>query len=535
MQVREAIYRRFFENTNDLIQGVGPDGRLQFVNPRWLVVMGYSEDEVTQLYLEDILRPDQVEPCRHIFISPPADEEWRQVETVFLTKTGQEIHLDGNVSAQIENGRFLSTLGVFHDITPRIQAEKQLRTSLERTAALYHIARSQIAYQNLPHLLQIVTNSVAEVLPADRVILYTVDMEKKKVTHFAKGGPGAATIVRYSFQEIMDGLPGWVLRHQKPALAFKNDPDPRVSTAIFERRAELNIGSIIVVPVHYQGQTLGTLIAMKSYRQPDFSQADMELMMAMSNQVALALENVRLYETEQQRARELQAQNEELDAFAHTVAHDLKSPLSNLIGFSEILATDVADIDATMSQHAAYIHSSGRKMVNIIDELLLLSQVRKVEVEAIPVNIAQTVHDALERLTDLIHKHEAQISQPDTWPMALGYSSWIVEIWVNYLSNALKYGGEPTIVHLGFRHLQGNLIRFEVIDNGQGLSAAEQTRLFRPFERLEQLGKIEGHGLGLSIVRRIAEKLGGQVGVESQPGKGSTFYLILPAANADHS
>jgi signal transduction histidine kinase len=333
----------------------------------------------------------------------------------------------------------------------------------------------------------------------------------------------------------MDGLPGWVLHHQEPALAFKNEPDPRVSPAIFERRVELNIGSIIVVPVHYQEQILGTLIAMNGFRQPDFTEADKELMMAISNLVALALDNVRLYEAEQQYNLELQAQNEELDAFAHTVAHDLKSPLSNLMGYAEILAIDIREIDATLSELAATIHQSGRKMTNIIDELLLLSQVRKVEVEVRPVDMAQAVHDALERLGDLVSKHKAQVIQPDTWPMALGYRSWIVEIWVNYISNAIKYGGEPPTIQLGFRHLPDNLIRFEVIDNGAGLTADDQMHLFRPFERLEQLGKIEGHGLGLSIVRRIAEKLSGQVGVESQPGAGSSFYFILPEADSHHT
>ncbi|MCB8946274.1 MAG: PAS domain S-box protein [Ardenticatenaceae bacterium] len=535
MQVQEAIYRHFFHHTNDLIQGVGPDGRFRFVNQRWLQIMGYTETEAYQLHFEQIVHPEHIEHCRRLFKSVQAGQHCQQLETIFVTKSGQKIHVDGNVNACMEDGRFLTTLGVFRDITPRLDVENQLRASLKRTAALYQIARSQIAYQNLPRLLQIVTNSVAEVLPADRVILYTVDIAKKEVIHFAKGGPGAENIIRYTFQAIMDGLPGWVLRHQQPALALKNEPDPRVSSAIFERRAELNIGSIIVVPVHYQGQTMGTLIAMNGYKQPDFTEQDKELMMAMSNHVALALENVRLYEAEQQRTRELQAHNEELDAFAHTVAHDLKAPLSNLIGFAEMLALDSVGLDDFLHRQATHIHNNGRKMNNIIDELLLLSQVRKADLEVVPVNIGRTVHEAIERLADLVEEHRPQITQPDAWPMALGYASWIEEIWVNYISNAIKYGGASQIVRLNYQHLPHQLIRFEVTDNGHGMTVEEQGRLFRPFERLEQLGKIEGHGLGLSIVRRIAEKLGGQVGVESQPGQGSTFYFILPAANSHHS
>ena len=531
MQVHEAIYRQFFHYTNDLIQCIGADGRFQFVNPHWLEVMGYDEAEVSRLHFEQTIRPDQIDHCRHIINLTQTGRNWEQVETVFVTKTGQEIYVEGNVSTYMENGRFISTLGVFRDITQRVEAQNKLKASLKRTAALYQVASSQIAYQNLPHLLQVVTNSVAEVLPADRVILYTVDMAKRTVVHFIKGGPGAENIVRYSFQAIMDGLPGWVLRHKEPALAFKNRPDPRVSTSVFERRAELDVGSIIVVPVQYQGQTLGTLIAMNGYEQPDFTEQDKELMVAMSSHVALALENVRLYEAEQQRKQELQSHNEELDAFAHTVAHDLKSPLSNLVGFAEMLALDSAEVDEMLHQQAQHVYHNGRKMVNIINELLLLAQVRKADVELISVNIGRVVQEAIARLADLVGQYRPEIIQPAEWPPALGYSSWVEEIWVNYISNAIKYGGRPPIVQLGFRKLHDGWIRFEVTDNGMGMTNEEQARLFRPFERLEQLGSIEGHGLGLSIVRRIAEKLGGEAGVEGSLGLGSTFYFTLPAAD----
>jgi signal transduction histidine kinase len=277
---------------------------------------------------------------------------------------------------------------------------------------------------------------------------------------------------------------------------------------------------------------MGTLIAMNSYSEPDFSEDDQDLMVAISNQVALALENIRLYEAEQRRTRELQAQNEELDAFAHTVAHDLKSPLGNLMGFAEMLAVDIAEVDSSLQKQADYIFQSGRKMVNIIDELMVLSQVRKADVEVEVVDMGPIVMEALELLTDLVQQHKAQITQPDNWPTAVGYDTWIEEIWLNYISNAIKYGGQPPQVSLSYQQLADGMIRFEVRDNGAGLTADQQGRLFRPFERLEQLGKIEGHGLGLSIVRRIAEKLGGQVGVESEGDGGSTFYFTLPAAES---
>jgi signal transduction histidine kinase len=135
----------------------------------------------------------------------------------------------------------------------------------------------------------------------------------------------------------------------------------------------------------------------------------------------------------------------------------------------------------------------------------------------------------------MIGRFRAEVALPDNWPVALGYGPWIEQVWVNYLSNAIKYGGEPPRVELGAdasgdAGLSQGRVRFWVRDNGPGLGEEEIGRLFVPFTRLDQ-ARAQGHGLGLSIVRRIVEKLGGGVGVESEPGEGSLFYFALPLAN----
>ncbi len=150
--------------------------------------------------------------------------------------------------------------------------------------------------------------------------------------------------------------------------------------------------------------------------------------------------------------------------------------------------------------------------------------------------MAGIVSEVQDRLSLMIQEHQPEIIVPKTWPQALGYAPWIEEVWANYLSNALKYGGRPPRVELGYSISDFEIrnskseIRFWVRDNGRGLAPEEQAHLFTPFERLSQ-ARIEGHGLGLSIVQRIVHKLGGQVGVESTPDQGSVFYFTLPAAS----
>ncbi len=123
-----------------------------------------------------------------------------------------------------------------------------------------------------------------------------------------------------------------------------------------------------------------------------------------------------------------------------------------------------------------------------------------------------------------------EISLPDTWPVALGYAPWIEEVWANYMSNAIKYGGQPPRLELGATRQVDDMIRFWVRDNGPGLTPEDQEALFTPFTRLDQV-RATGHGLGLSIARRIVENLDGQVGVESEPDQGSLFYFTLPGVD----
>ncbi|MCB0210053.1 MAG: HAMP domain-containing histidine kinase, partial [Anaerolineae bacterium] len=168
---------------------------------------------------------------------------------------------------------------------------------------------------------------------------------------------------------------------------------------------------------------------------------------------------------------------------------------------------------------------------SIIESLLLLARTRQAEVEVYPLDMAHIVNQARQRLAVTLADSQAQISVPDRWPLALGHELWIEEVWANYMENAVKYGGQPPRLELGAEPQPDGTIRFWIRDNGPGLSPEAQSRLFTPFTKLGQTS-IPGYGLGLSIVQRIIEKLGGQVGVASDGvlGQGSVFSFTLPAA-----
>ncbi len=234
----------------------------------------------------------------------------------------------------------------------------------------------------------------------------------------------------------------------------------------------------------------------------------------------------------QKRTQELEQRNMELDAFAHTVAHDLKNPLSGVIGLSEILlekCTPDKPMDAKSLDRLQKINDAAMQILGIINAILLLAGVsRHKSVELDSVDMKSLVQQVINtRLSTLINQYRATIVLPETLPVARGYTPWIEEVWVNYLTNAMKYGGEIPRLEISAEVLPNNVIKYCIQDNGSGIAVEQQNQLFTPFTRLHT-ERADGHGLGLSIVKQIVEKLGGCVGVESQLGQGSLFYFTLP-------
>jgi two-component system, sensor histidine kinase and response regulator len=258
---------------------------------------------------------------------------------------------------------------------------------------------------------------------------------------------------------------------------------------------------------------------------PEKFEADEVSEMARHNELsALKRSTERLHD----QIASLKARNKELEDYAHTVAHNLKNPLAVIILTSDAMI-DIEDLTKEeLKEYLQQIRGTAYEMNDTVDNLLLLSEVRKVDVLSEPMDMAKIVANIRKRLNYMVKEYQGTLLTPKTWPTAIGYAPWIEEVWVNYVSNAFKYGGRPPIVRLGATSQPDGMISFWALDNGYGIPAEVQDQLFSPFNQFSQNYR-PGHGLGLSIVRHIIEKLGGKVGVESKAGKGSLFYFTLPA------
>jgi PAS domain S-box-containing protein len=236
--------------------------------------------------------------------------------------------------------------------------------------------------------------------------------------------------------------------------------------------------------------------------------------------------------TERKQAEmELQKKNAEMEQFIYTVSHDLRSPLVTVKTYIGYLEKDLAeDNQEHLAQDIKFIHSAADKMKLLLDELLEMSRIGRVETLPVKVSLREILNEVLETLAGVTKEHTVDIYLPDTDLMLFGDRPRLCQVWQNLVENAIKYShdGSIPLIELGIQQESGETVFF-VRDNGIGIDPQYGTKIFGIFEKLDP--KSPGAGLGLSMVQRIVEKRGGRVWVESDgTGKGSCFKFTLPGA-----
>lgn len=182
-----------------------------------------------------------------------------------------------------------------------------LEVALNESRALYRVSDALMASSDLDTVLQAVVDTVAETLPASTVLLITFDQEAEEIVDYVSNQDKGVAVVPTLYEDLMEGLTGWVVRNGQPALSPQGDRDPRESTLVWERRCNHQVGAIIVVPLRYQEETFGTLTAINQMDEPDFTERHVELMVALAGQAAAVVRNARLFEQTRRALRESQA------------------------------------------------------------------------------------------------------------------------------------------------------------------------------------------------------------------------------------
>lgn len=491
LRENQTRLRQLIENVTNIIYSVSFEGIITYATPNWTEYLGQSLDSVIEYPIADFIHPDDL-MSYETFLNAILNTGDKQLGVKFRLRNnhGDWLWFTSSASlAKADNGTPLYYVGAMHDI----HQQHQVKEALAETEQRYRIISNTISdyaysYQVNPD------GTMTETWSTDAFHKITgyrfQDMDEndwQQITH-----PDDLPIIQKRFEKLLDG--------EADVSEFR----------IITKSGKTRWLADHAYPV--KDETDGHIVRIYGAAQDITRRKHFEQQL-------------------QAQTKELRARNEELDAFSYSVAHDLKNPIATMMGFTSLILNYYDRMPPEeVRENLQLILEGGYKLKSIINALLLLAGVNKIEQPAMqPLDMLGIIEQAQHRLTDMSREHNAQISLPDgNLPIALGYAPWVEEIWANYLSNAIKYGGTPPVIQLGAEYDGNGMCRFWVRDNGRGLTQAEQQRLFIPFSRLNQ-AKIEGHGLGLSVVHRIVEKLGGEVSVVSGLGKGSEFSFTLPS------
>jgi len=233
-----------------------------------------------------------------------------------------------------------------------------------------------------------------------------------------------------------------------------------------------------------------------------------------------------------ERTAKLREALREIDTFSYSVAHDLRGPLRAMTGFSEALLQDHAQkLDAEGQDFVLRIADAGRRMDALIMDILAYSRLSREEVPLKPASLDAVVKPVLDRMAPEIAQRRATVTVQSPLPRIVGHAAMLDQVVTNLLSNAVKFsrpGVDPVVVVRA--ETRGAAVRLWIEDNGIGISPEYQDRVFGLFQRLNPVESFPGTGVGLAIVRRAMERMGGSSGVESTPGQGSRFWVELPKA-----
>jgi light-regulated signal transduction histidine kinase (bacteriophytochrome) len=239
--------------------------------------------------------------------------------------------------------------------------------------------------------------------------------------------------------------------------------------------------------------------------------------------------NEELEQRVRDRTLQLETANRELEAFAYSVSHDLRAPLRAIDGYSRILLEECsADLDAEGRAHLAVISENTHRMGRLIDDLLALSRMSRVEMQSVPVDMQSLAAACFEDLAPPDERGRIEFVL-GSLPAAEGDPALLRQVWANLIANAIKFASnlERACIAIEGREENGERI-YSVRDNGVGFQQEYASKLFHPFQRLHSAREFEGTGVGLAIVQRVVQRHGGRVWAEGAPDRGATFSFALP-------
>jgi PAS domain S-box-containing protein len=550
----ERRFRALIEHSSDVTVLAHADGTITYASPPIGRVLGYPPEEIVGQSIYSLVHPDDVAAVTDAFANIVREPGARaSVQARARRKDGSWRWMDAMGVNLLADPDVEAIVGHLWDVTTRKEAEEAVRRRAADLEALHAIAHDLRQARSLAEMYDTLVDRTMAMFGALHGSLALLNPDRTAFTRVCTKGI-ADEIVGSTFP-VSDSHSGDVATRNISYVTGDFATEVR-SHSWMDPEPYRILGPFALVPVRSEESILGTLVVARA-RGPaslPFTEEDVRVLETIAETAGSAIRRAQLYANLQGHAAELEtrvaerttalrAAKDEADRasrakseFLSRMSHELRTPLNAVLGFAQLLEMD--SLSTEQRENVDYIMKGGRHLLTLINEVLDISRIEAgrldVSLESVP--LQYVIRETLDLMRPIAAEtHAVLAGDPDRVRdrYVLADGGRLRQILLNFVSNALKYGGRDVTVTLSCVETAPGRLRLTVADTGPGIPADKVQRLFVPFERLGVADTgIEGTGLGLALSKGLAQAMGGTVGVETAVGRGSVFWVELPAAES---
>ncbi len=546
-------------------------GKIIKINRTELQMLGYLEAEVIGKNITDLIAPESIKPMQQNCLALKALGSIHDIEFQMVRKDGRIVPVNATVvSVNDANGNYLGSRATVIDISDRLKSRKQAKLSRE-------IAQKIRQSLQLDEILQTAVAEIQKLLEVDRVLIFRFERDGSGKVVQEKVLAGYPVVMGSKIIDPCFDLSYHDRYSQGRIYNIADITQAGFAPCYVEFLQHFDVKASVIVPIQLQDRLWGLLIVHHCQSPRIWQLQEVAAMSQISTQIGIALAQAQLLEQEQLQRQELARSNAELEQFAHIASHDLQEPLRMVISYLQLLERRYrGKLDRDADEFIDYAIDGAVRMQTLIQALLSYARVSSRKQPFKAVNCERVFQDAISNLYVAIRESGAIISH-DPLPVVWGDATQLTQVFQNLIGNALKFrqAAAPKI-HVSVQPISIsndpphptpatqltidlNLASttetnepptawcFAIADNGIGIEPQYLDRIFAIFQRLHTRVTYPGTGIGLAICKKIVERHGGTIWVESTPIEsdsmlspspvaqspdGSVFYFTIPATGS---